>query len=50
MSEFTAGEFDGEHFAEFIILTILIVLFFFGSTDIDTLSTQPTSSSSKSSS
>ncbi|WP_179032361.1 hypothetical protein [Paenibacillus kribbensis] len=48
MSELTTGEFDGEHFAEFIILTILIVLFFFGSTDIDTLSAQPTSSSSSS--
>ncbi|WP_279628184.1 hypothetical protein [Paenibacillus kribbensis] len=44
MSELTAGEFDGEHFAEFIILTILIVLFFFGSADLDTLSTTPTTS------
>lgn len=35
------GEVDGEKFAESIILVILIALFFFGSTDIEGLTTAP---------
>ncbi|MFK4340290.1 MULTISPECIES: hypothetical protein [unclassified Paenibacillus] len=42
MSELVPSEFDGEHFAEFVIITILVVLFFFGSTNIENLSAQPT--------
>ncbi|MBR2563494.1 MAG: hypothetical protein IKE29_02620 [Paenibacillus sp.] len=36
------SEFDGVGFANMLILFILIVLFVFGSTDIETLSGTPT--------
>lgn len=35
-------EFDGVGFAELVIIVILIALFFFGSEDIDDLTTGPT--------
>jgi hypothetical protein len=34
--------FDGEKFSEFLIVVILISLFFYGSTNIDDLTTAPT--------
>lgn len=37
------SEFDGIGFAELLIVLILVVLFAFGSTDIDTLTGSPTS-------
>lgn len=36
------SEFDGIGFAELLIVIILIVLFVFGSSDIETLSSTPT--------
>ncbi|GGG05238.1 hypothetical protein GCM10010913_28850 [Paenibacillus aceti] len=36
------GEFDGEKFAEFLILVIVIGLLFYGSTDIADYITGPT--------
>jgi Sec-independent protein translocase protein TatA len=36
------SEFDGVGFAELLIVLILVVLFAFGTTDIDTLSSTPT--------
>ncbi|PYE47512.1 hypothetical protein DFQ00_113106 [Paenibacillus barcinonensis] len=36
------SEFDGVGFAETLIILILVVLFVFGSTDIETLSSTPT--------
>lgn len=35
--------FNGEKFSEFLIIVILISLFFYGSTDLDNLTTAPTS-------
>jgi hypothetical protein len=34
--------FDGEKFSEFLIVVILISLFIYGSTNIDDLTTAPT--------
>jgi Sec-independent protein translocase protein TatA len=36
------SEFDGIGFAELIIVVILVMLFVFGSTDIEKLSSTPT--------
>jgi len=36
------SEFDGIGFAELIIVVILVMLFVFGSTDIENLSSTPT--------
>ncbi|MGR6545023.1 hypothetical protein [Paenibacillus sp. DCT19] len=38
------SEFDGVGFAELLIVVILIVLFVYGSNDIDKLSSTPTTS------
>lgn len=38
----TANEFDGEGFSNLIIIAILVLLFFYGSRDIEGLSAQPT--------
>ncbi|MBP1176151.1 hypothetical protein J2W98_005105 [Paenibacillus peoriae] len=38
------SEFDGEYFAEVVIIVILVALFFYGSSDIEGLSAQPTQS------
>ncbi len=37
------GQFDGEGFSELIVIIILVVLFFYGSNDIETLTGAPTS-------
>lgn len=36
------SEFDGAGFAELLIVLILVVLFVFGSSDIESLSSTPT--------
>ncbi|MFS0858743.1 MULTISPECIES: hypothetical protein [Paenibacillus] len=38
------SDFDGTGFAELLIVVILVVLFVFGSTDIDGLTDSPSSS------
>lgn len=38
------SEFDGTGFAELLIVVILVVLFVFGSSDLDGLSSTPTTS------
>jgi hypothetical protein len=38
------SEFDGESFAEFIIIVILVAMIFYGSSDIEGLSASPTQS------
>lgn len=37
------SDFDGTGFAELLIVVILVILFVFGSSDIDTLTGSPTS-------
>lgn len=37
------SDFDGTVFAELLIVVILVILFVFGSSDIDTLTGSPTS-------
>ncbi|QYK61999.1 hypothetical protein KAI37_02326 [Paenibacillus sp. S25] len=38
------SEFDGEYFAEVVIIVILVAMFFYGSSDIEGLSASPTQS------
>ncbi|WP_282189406.1 hypothetical protein [Paenibacillus pabuli] len=40
------SDFDGTGFAELLIVVILVVLFVFGSTDIEGLSSTPTTPTS----